>query len=51
MTCRAEDKQRKKTVVAGRNPQRPTAASCGVINTNAHIIILQLPAKYGIGTF
>jgi hypothetical protein len=38
-------------VGAGRNPQNPTTASCGLINTNVNIIILQMSAKYAIGTF
>ena len=46
MTCRAEEMLR-----AGRNPQSPTTASCGLLNTNANIIILQLSAKYAIRTF
>jgi hypothetical protein len=41
----------KEVVVAGRNPQSPTTASCGFINSNANIIILQLSAKYANGTF
>jgi hypothetical protein len=43
--------QTKKAVGAGRNPLSLTTASCGLINTNANIIMLQLSAKYGIGTF
>jgi hypothetical protein len=40
----------KEVVKAGRNPQNPTTASCGLVNTNGNII-LQLSAKYAIGTF
>jgi hypothetical protein len=51
MSFKAEDTQRKKAVGGRRNPHSPTTISCGLINTNANIIILQLFAKYDIVKF